>query len=55
VDIKPSIHDLMGVGNMEVDGQGNNNDNVHGIVVTPEIANMMTTTPTSQIGNDQAI
>ncbi|KAL7025673.1 hypothetical protein ACKWTF_013590 [Chironomus riparius] len=49
VDIKPSIHDLMGVGNMDVDGQGNNNENVHGIIVTPEIANMMTTTPTSQI------
>jgi hypothetical protein len=37
---------------MEVDGQGQNNNenNVHGIVVTPEIANMMSTTPT-QIGN----
>lgn len=35
---------------MDVDGQqsSNNGDNVHGIVVTPEIGNMMTT-PT-QIG-----
>lgn len=49
VDIKPSIHELMSVGNMDVDGQqSNNGENVHGIVVTPEIGNMMTT-PT-QIG-----
>ncbi|CAH1727174.1 unnamed protein product [Chironomus riparius] len=54
VDIKPSIHDLMGVGNMDVDGQGNNNENVHGIIVTPEIANMMTTTPTSQIDSEDS-
>jgi hypothetical protein len=50
VDIKPSIHELMSVSGMEVDGQANNNESVHGIVVTPEIANMMATTPTSQIG-----
>ncbi|KAG5671683.1 hypothetical protein PVAND_001868 [Polypedilum vanderplanki] len=54
-DIKPSIHELMSVGGgngnaMEIDGQQtNNNENVHGIVVTPEIANMMASTPTSQI------
>jgi hypothetical protein len=49
VDIKPSIHELMSVGSMDVDAQqSNNGENVHGIVVTPEIGNMMTT-PT-QIG-----
>lgn len=53
VDVKPSIHDLISVGNMEVDGQTNNNENVHGIVVTPEIANMMSTQPT-QIGKEFA-
>lgn len=50
--MKPSIHDLISVGSMEVDGQTNNNENVHGIVVTPEIANMMST-PT-QIGKEFA-
>jgi hypothetical protein len=50
VDVKPSIHDLISVGGMEVDGPTNNNENVHGIVVTPEIANMMST-PT-QIGKE---
>lgn len=48
--MKPSIHELISVGSMEVDGQTNNNENVHGIVVTPEIANMMST-PT-QIGKE---
>jgi hypothetical protein len=45
IDIKPTIHDLMAgnIDQMEVDGQGNNN-----IIVTPEIANMMSTP--SQIG-----
>lgn len=56
VDIKPSIHELMSVGNMDVDGQQSSNnggENVHGIVVTPEIGNMMTT-PT-QIGKHCSI
>lgn len=46
----------MSVGNMEVDGQQSSNnggENIHGIVVTPEIGNMMTT-PT-QIGKTNAI
>lgn len=52
VDVKPSIHDLISVGGMEVDGQTNNNENVHGIVVTPEIANMMSTPTHTQIGKE---
>lgn len=56
VDIKPSIHELMSVGSMDVDGQqssNNGSDNIHGISCTPEIGNMMTT-PT-QIGKACAI
>ena len=54
VDIKPSIHELMAASNMEVDANTNNSDsnNVHGIVVTPEIVTMMTPT---QMGNYQNV
>lgn len=34
------VHELMAASNMEVDSS-NNNDSVHGIIVTPEIVTMM--------------